>query len=119
MDSKNYPQYWHVAIVVWIDKNNGNLTLLESNRWGDKKVHLRTNVNPSKVYGYFNPSISPSNAANQYWYWENPMTNSKNKVNIQVKRLNAEQKKKDLKFADQAYLNNVWFSIFVENRPFT
>jgi hypothetical protein len=101
MDSKNYPQYWHVAIVVWIDKNNGNLTLLESNRWWDKSVHLRTNVNPSKIYWYFNPSISPSNVANQYWYWENPMTTQISNM-ISSKDLNAEQKK-DLQFASQAY----------------
>ncbi len=101
MDSKNYPQYWHVAIVVWIDKNNGNLTLLESNRWWDKSVHLRTNVNPSKIYWYFNPSISPSNVANQYWYWENPMTTQISNMRSS-KDLNAEQKK-DLQFASQAY----------------
>ena len=55
MDSKKYPEYWHVAIVTEIQWDK--VKLLESNRWDDKKVHTRW-VNKSDIYGYFNPSLS-------------------------------------------------------------
>ena len=55
MDSKKYPEYWHVAIVTEIQWDK--VKLLESNRWDDKKVHSRW-VNKSDIYGYFNPSLS-------------------------------------------------------------
>ena len=100
MDSKTSPQYWHVAIVGKVN-SDWTVTLLESN-WGwDEKIHIRENVDPSKIYWYFNPSIAPSEVANQYWYWENPMSNQITQL-YSSKDINAEQKK-DLKFADQAY----------------
>ena len=101
MDSKSSPQYWHVAIVGNVNKD-WTLTLLESNWGNDEKIHIRENVDPSKakIYGYFNPSIAPSEVANQYWYWENPMSSYLTK--LWKKDLNADQKK-DLKFVNQTY----------------
>jgi hypothetical protein len=56
MDSKKYPENWHTAIVIWIDWDK--LNILESNRWGDEKVHTRW-INKNDVkYWYFDPSIS-------------------------------------------------------------
>lgn len=99
MDSKSSPQYWHVAIVGKVNKD-WTVTLLESN-WGwDEKIHIRENVDPSKIYWYFNPSIAPSEVANQYWYWENPMSSYLTK--LWSKKLNADQRK-DLKFVNQTY----------------
>lgn len=100
MDSKTSPQYWHVAIVGKVN-SDWTVTLLESNWWWDKKIHIRENVDPSEIYWYFNPSIAPSEVTNQYWYWENPMSNQITQL-YSSKDINAEQKK-DLKFADQAY----------------
>lgn len=55
MDSKNYPQYWHVAIVT-SDNGDWTVNLLESN-WGwDEAVHVRNNVPKSSIYWYFDPS---------------------------------------------------------------
>ena len=53
MDSKNYPQYWHVAIVT--DISWDKVKVLESNWWDDKQVHERW-VDKSSIYGYFDPS---------------------------------------------------------------
>lgn len=65
MDSKNYPQYWHVAIVT--DVKWDKVKLLESNWGDDKKVHERW-VNKSDILWYFDPS--KSNAAWTWWYNE-------------------------------------------------
>jgi hypothetical protein len=96
MDSKNYPQYWHVAIVTKVNPD-WTVNLAESN-WGwDETVHHRINVSADKIYWYFNPSINPNT---NYWYWENPM--SSYLTNLWKKDLNADQKK-DLKFVNQSY----------------
>ena len=65
MDSKNYPQYWHVAIVT--DVKWDKVKLLESNWWDDEKVHERW-VNKSDILWYFDPS--KSNTAWTWWYNE-------------------------------------------------
>ena len=100
MDSKNYPEYWHTAIVTkvytWKDWNT-YVDLLESN-WGwDEAVHRRTGVNANRIYWYFDPTINPNT---NYWYWENPMSSYLTKLS--GKNLNADQKK-DLKFVTQSY----------------
>ena len=66
MDSKNYPQYWHTAIVTEISWDK--VKVLESNRWDDHKVHERW-INKSNIYWYFDPSkqISTQNATNISW----------------------------------------------------
>ncbi len=65
MDSKNYPQYWHVAIVT--DVKWDKVKLLESNWGDDKKVHERW-VNKSDILWYFDPS--KQNTAWTWWYNE-------------------------------------------------
>lgn len=60
MDSKNQPQYGHVAVVESIN-NDWTLNIKEANWNGDGKIHVRKNVDPSNmwvnVYGYFDPTI--------------------------------------------------------------
>jgi len=99
MNSKNYPQYWHTAIVTKVYQENGKtyVDLLESNRWWDEKVHLRTKHDASDIIWYFDPTINPNT---NYWYWENPM--SSYLTQLWKKDLNADQRK-DLKFVNQTY----------------
>ncbi len=60
MSSKNYPQNWHIAIVESVD-DDWTMHILESNWWGDEKVHRRT-VKPwdSSILGYYSPFASTS-----------------------------------------------------------
>ena len=67
MDSKNYPQYWHTAIVTAV--NWDKVKLLESNWGDDKKVHERW-VNKSDILWYFDPSKAKTNGWNA-WNWGN------------------------------------------------
>lgn len=62
MDSKKYPQYWHVAIVTEV--NGDKVKLLESNWWDDKKVHNTRWVNKSDIAWYFDPSKATSSGWN-------------------------------------------------------
>ena len=67
MDSTNCPDNWHVAIVIWMDKEKGTIDVLESNWKGDKKVHKNTyDMNSDKIYGYFDPQKSIDNY-NKEW----------------------------------------------------
>lgn len=56
MDSTQYPQYWHMAIVESVD-DDGTIHLLESNWDNDEKVHRRT-IKPSnsQILGYYRPT---------------------------------------------------------------
>ena len=58
MSSKNYPSNWHIAIVESVD-DDWTMHILESNWWGDEKVHRRT-VKPwdSSILGYYSPFAS-------------------------------------------------------------
>ena len=64
MDSKKYPQYWHVAIVTEV--NGDKVKLLESNWWDDKKVHNTRWVNKSDIAWYFDPSKAQTNGWNAW-----------------------------------------------------
>lgn len=57
MDSKNYPENWHIAIVSSVD-DDGTIHLLESNWNGDEKVHTTRTIKPGQkwVYGYYRPT---------------------------------------------------------------
>ena len=63
MDSKSKPENGHVAIVESVN-SDWTVNLKEANRNWDKSVHTRKNVDVNnmwvKVYGYFDPSIAPT-----------------------------------------------------------
>ena len=69
MDSKKYPEYWHVAIVT--DVQWDKVKLLESNWNNDEKVHTTRWVNKSDIAWYFDPS--KSNATNWSSNWYDPL----------------------------------------------
>ena len=62
MDSKKYPQNWHIAIVSSVD-DDGTVHLLESNRDSDEKVHTTRTIKPwqSGVYGFYRPTWNNAN----------------------------------------------------------
>lgn len=73
MNSPSSPQYWHVAIITWVDQDaNGNLklTTLESNKKWEKQVFTRTfNPNMStstQVYWYYHPEVQASTGTNTW-----------------------------------------------------
>ena len=71
LDSKKYPQYWHVAIVT--DVQWDKVKLLESNWNDDHKVHTTRWVNKSDIAWYFDPSKSsttPQDVLNNKFTWD-------------------------------------------------
>ena len=66
MDSKAKPENGHVAVVESVN-SDWTVNLKEANRNWDWKVHTRKNVNVNniwvKVYGYFDPTLSPTSVA--------------------------------------------------------
>lgn len=74
MDSPTKPEYGHVWIVIWYDKNTGDIKILQSNRNGDGKVFINTkNVNDDDIYGYFDPQKSIDDYNKEWivseWSW--------------------------------------------------
>lgn len=67
LDSPSQPQYWHVAIITWVN-DDWTYTTLESNRKNnDGLVFSRTiDPNKTKVYGFYHPDGANNNWMSDY-----------------------------------------------------
>lgn len=55
MDSPSQPQYWHTAIITWVN-SDWTYTTLESNKKWEEQVFSRTiDPNKTKVYWFYHP----------------------------------------------------------------
>lgn len=98
MDSKNYPKYWHVAIVTKVNPD-WTVNLAESN-WGwDETVHHRINVSADKIYWYFNPSIQP-HSENPWW---SPMYEQVNSILNNKNNWLTKDERASLQLAENMY----------------
>lgn len=69
--------HWHVGIVIWVDTQNGTITIKDSNFNGDEKVRTRTvSMNDPSLKGFFDPSkpywdVSSNISAQETTSWWN------------------------------------------------
>lgn len=94
------PEYWHVWIITWFNKEDWSIQVSSSvggkvqNRWIKPWDKWYKNIYGTKHLNY-------KDATQDYWYWENPMSQQIQNMRISWD-LNASQKE-DLLFASQAY----------------
>lgn len=125
MDSPSQPQYWHVAIITWVNAD-WTYTTLESNRKNNDGIVFSRTIDPNKtkVYGYYHPDgVASSNASwplTDYWV---PISYDRSiKAMIPTQLMNSDTELKKLESnienlykawysAEDAVLQYMWFNI--------
>lgn len=135
MNSPSSPQYWHVAIITWVEQwENGQLklTTLESNKKWEWQVFTRTfipNISTDKqVFWYYHPDgVADTSALNQAnWpvtdYWVPISYDRSIKAMIPTQLMNSDTELKKLESnieslykanysAEDAVLQYMWFNV--------